>query len=338
MESRELQLLSMLLGKKRTFFELLELSDSFTLSLAEALQSLKKKKLIEYKNFLFSLTKKAKVFAEKNNLTPFNSIFIKKGFRKGIDFSSYKDLIKKFKKFHLKKPESDSSFLQGAMRAEDVIARIALANEYFDLKNKSILVIGDDDLLSIALALTKLPKKIIVLEIDERIVDFLNNEAVKQGFPIKAEKFNVEFPLPEKYLNNFDCFFSDPVESLEGITLFLSRGASALKKNSSMYFGLTRMDASLKKWFEIQKRLLKMNFVLTDIFPGFSFYPEENNKLTAKEMNKYLRNFFKVSQPNVDYYKSVFIRAQAVSLPKPLIKGKKFLKEKFYFDKETVFV
>ncbi|MEO0250808.1 MAG: bis-aminopropyl spermidine synthase family protein, partial [candidate division WOR-3 bacterium] len=42
-----------------------------------------------------------------------------------------------------------------------------------DLDGKSIALIGDDDLLSIALALAGLPSNITVLDIDERLGEFI---------------------------------------------------------------------------------------------------------------------------------------------------------------------
>jgi len=57
---------------------------------------------------------------------------------------------------------------------EDTIRRVTLIHRFGDLENKDILIVGDDDLTSLALGITGLPRKVKVLEVDKRLVEYIN--------------------------------------------------------------------------------------------------------------------------------------------------------------------
>jgi len=42
--------------------------------------------------------------------------------------------------------------------------------------------VGDDDLTSLALGITGLPRKVKVLEVDKRLVEYINKKAESLGF------------------------------------------------------------------------------------------------------------------------------------------------------------
>ncbi len=193
----------------------------------------------------------------------------------GVEIKGYfKDLLDKWKKVTKSRPEAVEVFDQGFISPEGVIRRVAYIYERGDLLDSEIFIMGDDDLLSIALALTKLPKRVQVVEIDERLVSFINEVAEKENLPLKANIFDAQYALPDEFKGKFDVFITDPVETLPGFTLFVSRATSSLKGiGSAGYLGLTTIEASREKWFEIEKRFLEMGFVITDIKRRFSVYP-----------------------------------------------------------------
>ncbi|MCS7135187.1 MAG: bis-aminopropyl spermidine synthase family protein, partial [Candidatus Aenigmarchaeota archaeon] len=196
-----------------------------------------------------------------------------------------------------------------------------------------IFVVGDDDLLSIVLSLTGFPEKVVVIDADERIIDFINSLSKKYSLNVEALVCDVQKELPKELKRKFDVFVSDPVETLAGIKLFLSRGVSALKGvGCSGYFGLTTLEASRKKWFEIEKILLEMGFVITDIKRRFSVYPESNLPIqTNTPLFRYLQFY-----PKNDWYCSSFLRIEAVKDVKPAIEGEMIINEKVYADEETL--
>jgi hypothetical protein len=224
---------------------------------------------------------------------------------------------------------------QGYMRPEDVLKRVALLYERGDLASRDILVIGDDDLFSIAASLTRLPSKVVVLEVDKRLVKFINKNAKENNLCVEARSYDVREPIDKEFEQSFDVFLCDPVETLEGIKLFLSRGVSSLRGiGSAGYFGLTTLEASLKKWYEIQRMLLDMGFVITDIKRKYSEYPWEDNNFKRYQEKLPIMRYLK-SECNYSWYKSAFYRIECIKEPKPLVTGEQKIGDKFYLDDES---
>jgi len=192
-------------------------------------------------------------------------------------------------------------------------------------------MIGDFDCLSIVAALTGLPKRVVVLDVDTRLINYINQVALENNLPnLKAETFDVRQPLPQAYQNAFDVFSCDPVETLDGITLYLSRGTSGLKSvGSSAYIGLTTLEASRKKWYDIERVLFNMNFVLTDIKRNFNGYPDTG----LEEKHIFYQKLGSV--PDCVWYWAALIRGELIDEPKPAVTGVYEVDHDIYVDDEA---
>jgi hypothetical protein len=145
----------------------------------------------------------------------------------------------------------------------------------------------------------------------------------------------VQQAFPEDLKRKFDVFVTDPVETIPGLKLFLSRGVSTLRGvGCSGYFGITTLEASRRKWYEIQRMIMDMGFVITDLKRHFNVYPQEE------------KNFFRFQEKlpiveklgyNVDWdwYNSTLFRIEAVKEPKPIVEGEMIIDEKVYKDDES---
>jgi hypothetical protein len=234
------------------------------------------------------------------------------------------------------RPRAAEDFDQGFISLDGVLRRVAFILERGDLLESSICLVGDDDLLGAALALTGLPREVEVLEIDSRLVDYINAIASRMDLRLSARVFDVQDPLPESLAGRFDTFVTDPVETLPGLTLFLSRGVSALAgQGSSGYFGLTTLEASRDKWYAIQQRLQEMGFVITDIRRRFSLYPQQESSFASYQEK--CEVFRRVGvEADTDWYTSSLYRVEAVREPRPCIREGMTLDEKVYMDEESL--
>lgn len=321
------EILSLLKKEPKTFWGIAKEFNYTEKELIEELNELHKKKLVETKNTLIYLTEKGFSFTEKNEIQPAQEW--------GQKYE--KQLINQFLKEIKNKPKQKQKFYQGSVRPEDSVQRAITLGKNFDVDSKNILLIGDDDLVSIALALTRRAKKIQVLEIDLELNDFINSFAEKNNFPLKAETWSVQEELNEKYKKKFDVFLTDPVETLEGIKLFLGRGMSALKGiDSAFYFGFTNNDASRLKWLKIQKMILNSGFIFTDLIKDQAFYPYEPCSHFERNLNFIPKGMadFPITDTKETYFRSHFVRCLAVKEIKPLIKEKISLQEIPYLDEE----
>lgn len=184
------------------------------------------------------------------------------------------DVIKEFIKVQENRPQAIQEFDQGFVTPETTLARVAYMYYRGDLKNKDIIVLGDDDLVSIAIGLTNLANRIVVIDIDKRLTDFIQKVSNDYGLRIEIYTKDLRHPLPEDLCQKFDVFQTDPLESVNGFRIFVGRGIAALKgERCAGYFYLTLVDASIDKWRELQRLLLtEFNVVITDIIPDFSEY------------------------------------------------------------------
>lgn len=247
----------------------------------------------------------------------------------------FQRIVDEFKNIVKDRPAPSINFFQGYMREEDVVSRAALMHRYGDLRNKKIILIGDDDLLSIVLSLTGLPARICVLDADERLGNFLKKVNREQGFEIEFKKYNVKDPLPKDMTGAFDTFSSEPLESASGLKAFVTRGVSCLRENGAGYFGLTILEASLKKWLLIERLLAKMNCVITDIIRDFSRYPMNYETVNYEDFAKELP--FPVGpNPGRDWYRSTLFRFEAIGQPRPCISPAKRIRIKSVDEEEDL--
>lgn len=188
------------------------------------------------------------------------------------------DIRERFSHLARRRPEAIQAFDQGFVTEETTWARIALAWSRGDLQGRRIFVLGDDDLMSLAAALSGAPRYVLVVDVDERLVRFLQEAARAEGLDnLEAVRYDLRTPLPEAWIGKFDTFFTDPTESFRGLTLTLSRGLLALHgPGGAGYFGLTHAESSLPKWAQVQRFLLEHGAVLTELRDEFSAYANWN--------------------------------------------------------------
>lgn len=226
------------------------------------------------------------------------------------------EVFEKFTEIIKKRPPPNEDYDQTAMSDADAVIRVGFFHEFGDLLNKELLMIGDFDCLSIAAALTGLPKRIVVFEIDTRLIAFINEVAKEHNLPLEAHSWDVRQPLPDEYKGKFDLFSCDPVETIEGIKLYMSRGTQGLRGvGSAGYIGLTSLEAGKKKWFQIQKILAEMGFVVTDIHRNFNGYPDPGYEETYDIYEKL------GSRPDCIWYWAACLRVEAVEGPHPIVSG-----------------
>lgn len=233
---------------------------------------------------------------------------------RGVDLGGLREVAERFRDIARHRPAPLQTFDQGYVTEETALARVAFALERGDVEGKEIFVVGDDDLVSIALSLTTHPLRVVAVDVDERIVRFIRDVARAEGLShLEAYSYDVRDPLPEAWLGGFDTFFTDPTESLRGFRAFVERGLLALRgAGGAGYFGLTRGESSLAKWARIQQMLLRRNAVLTDIREGFNVYRNWDYVETMRAW----RWLPVRTRPAHLWYRSALLRIELLSSPR----------------------
>ncbi len=328
MKKQELDILYSLQEGKKSFWELLSEHTHLLGEFISSLNALYDGGYITKRGKYIFLTKKG-----RNLLNPRRVLFTQEICRrcggKTICYGKgFKKVLSEFKRITKHRPRITPEFYQGSVTEEDTVARVALMNRYNDVVDKKILLIGDDDLVSIALALTHLPSRIVVFDIDKKLCEFIDTVSRKYNLGIETVEYDVSLPLPKSFLKKFDVFSTEPLETDSGFAAFVSRGASCLKRNGTAYIGISTLEVSQKRWRDFERLILGMNFAITDIIRDFSVYLDSRDRSAAEKYERFVKKLrFSVEKnPGIYWYKSTLVRAVAIGMPKPCLPWNKRVK------------
>lgn len=195
--------------------------------------------------------------------------------------SDFKEEKQKLEKLFDERPLVDVTVDQSKCTVETSIKRAILCLKYHSLIGKEILCVGDDDLVSISLGflLKKLypdirmsNTKICIFDIDKRFLYYIDEISKTENLPIQCINMDLRAPVDKNYEGKFDCFFTDPPYTLQGMSLFLSRGVSSLKKSLGLPIFLSFAHKSPDFAMEMQRSFIEMGLVISEIIPRFNRY------------------------------------------------------------------
>ena len=254
-------------------WRIIDLADVPVMALCSALRAMERVGWLDFSQGRVALTSAGRELVQEADIAPALELRCGRCGGRGVELGPVTRIAEKFREIAADRPEAIQDYDQGYVTEESTLYRIAFMWSRGDLAGKELLVLGDDDLVSLAAALTGVPKRVVMLDIDERLVEFVQEVAGREGLQVEALRHDLREPLPEELVSAFDTFFCDPTESLRGFLAFAGRGISALRgPGAAGYMGLTRREASLSKWRAIQRELLERGAVLTDLQDDFHDY------------------------------------------------------------------
>lgn len=112
-----------------------------------------------------------------------------------------------------------------------IMRRLKLLGE----TSETVLLLGDDDLLGLALTEMRARSRVVVLDADENLVRVMRTHGGEAG--LKVLRWDLRDGLPKELRHGFDGVFTDPPYTLAGQLLFVHRGMMALrsKLRASLY-------------------------------------------------------------------------------------------------------
>lgn len=166
----------------------------------------------------------------------------------------------------------------------------SLRATYFKLSDyitdKNIVLIGDDDLMSLVFYNFCKPRNTIVLDIDKRILNHIDKLSKKFGFKVSTIRYNVLNSLPKSVLESSDFFYTNPPfgskNKGDSCKAFILRGIEACKIGQYGAFVLPLREQN--KWAkevinETLKFVNKNGCTLVEIVRGLHQY--ENNPIRS---------------------------------------------------------
>jgi len=150
--------------------------------------------------------------------------------------------------------------------------RRALAMHEADaIAGRRIVLLGDDDLMSVALlrftrAFGIRIAELVVVDVDERLVDFIRHELADAPFPFRC----VRADLREPFAGSFDTVVTDPPYTPTGAKLFLARACDLLSAGGDLFFSFGSRRPGVQ--FEVQRQIAELGLEIRSLRRDFNDY------------------------------------------------------------------
>jgi N4-bis(aminopropyl)spermidine synthase len=161
---------------------------------------------------------------------------------------------------------------------ETKVRRVLALHEADALVGRRILLLGDDDLTSVAIrsfverfGSGTTIERLAVVDLDPEIAAFVRRELSGAPFPFECLQHDLREPLPAPLRRGFDTVVTDPPYTVPAARVFLSRAAKSLAGpgcNVFFSFGSRRPEAS----FQVQRAILELGFAIRRLDRDFNEY------------------------------------------------------------------
>jgi predicted methyltransferase len=162
---------------------------------------------------------------------------------------------------------------------ETKIRRVLAVYEAGALEDRRILLLGDDDLTSLAISLVVQQlgsratlRGVAVVDVDPALVDFLRRALVDAPFPVELVRHDLREPLPDALVGWADTVFTDPPYTSSGASLFLSRAVEATAGRARADVFLSFGPRKPEETLELQRAIADMGFVVRSLIRNFNDY------------------------------------------------------------------
>jgi predicted methyltransferase/ribosomal protein S18 acetylase RimI-like enzyme len=176
------------------------------------------------------------------------------------------------------RPGVDVRLDQTSCTPDTSLRRVLLMQRAGALEGRDILLLGDDDYVSLAIAAlsqqrgSALARRVLVLDTDPRQIAHIERHTRAFGHPVECLRHDLRDPLPKGLQARFDIFETDPPYTRPGVELFLSRAIEGLRPEPGCQGFLSVGARSPDETLRMQRALASMGFTIRALLPGFNEY------------------------------------------------------------------
>ena len=176
-------------------------------------------------------------------------------------------------------PPARTELDQSHCTAETKLRRVLALHQCGALEGKRIVLLGDDDLVAVAIHLLSAYggfadsiRELTVIDIDPRVLAYIGRQLRDAPFDVSLVEHDLRRPLPAVLAGGFDTVFTDPPYTAAGVELFLSRAAAALEPAPGRHVFLAYGPKPPAESLRLQRAIVSMGFVVRLIAPNFNEY------------------------------------------------------------------
>lgn len=175
-------------------------------------------------------------------------------------------------------PTVDPALDQSHATVQTKLRRVLFLLRYGLLPGRSLLLIGDDDLMALTVAAVgaelgrPLVRRLGVAEISPEVLEFTRAGLATLGVSAELAMHDLRAPLPSGLSGGFDLAMTDPPYTPEGARLFLSRAVEGLRPGPgraiAFSFGPKGPDDTLR----VQQSVMELGLTVQAMHRDFNEY------------------------------------------------------------------
>ncbi|MFC4506766.1 MULTISPECIES: GNAT family N-acetyltransferase [Streptomyces] len=175
-------------------------------------------------------------------------------------------------------PAADMSIDQSHCTAETKVRRVLALLAAGALPGGSLLLIGDDDLVSLAVAVVgdvlggPIVERVTVVDISDEILAYVQKVAGGLGTRVETVRHDLRQPLPAHLHGTHDVAMTDPPYTAEGARLFLSRAVEGLRTGPAHSVFFSFGGKSPDEMLEVQREIMALGLVTNGYVRNFNEY------------------------------------------------------------------
>jgi predicted methyltransferase len=160
---------------------------------------------------------------------------------------------------------------------ETKVRRVLAMYEAGALVGRRVLLLGDDDLTSLALrqvvdqlGLGGTVRGLVIVDVDRAVLEYLRRGLRGASFPVECVQHDLREPLPRALRGTAETVFTDPPYTSPGAELFLSRAAEAAALHAQVFlaFGPRRPSETLA----LQRTIAALGLTVRSLVRNFNEY------------------------------------------------------------------
>lgn len=188
--------------------------------------------------------------------------------------AEYGDVVERLREFVAGAPRGRHVLDHVAATPETVVRRALLLGARFWLPGARLLCVGDHDLTSLAVGMIHPQVEIMIVDIDERILAYIDERAGELGLDVRTRWADLRLGLPGSAVEFADLVVTDPPYTPDGVGLFVARGVQGLREQGRgrvlLAYGASDRTPALA--LKVQNALRDLNLVSEAIYPDFNRY------------------------------------------------------------------
>src|SRR5215467_8618885 len=157
---------------------------------------------------------------------------------------------------------------------DTVVRRALWLDSTYDLTGSVLLFLGDHDLTSLAVGQVCPGADLVVVDIDEAALRFIDDQASRLGIGVRCLASDLRIGLPDLAIGCADLVFTDPPYTPEGVELFVVRGLQGIGNHDNgriiVAYGYSDRHPSLG--YQAQSAAHRLGLAYEAVLPRFNHY------------------------------------------------------------------